>query len=103
MSRDKGRGHFLPWSSQHTAGGTVELEIQCSLESSIKARAQTPCWVLKGSSIRGRPQAREKAFWGSKQDLPGGENTECSSFSGGGNACLLWTVLLLSFPTHVAL
>lgn len=35
--------------------------------------------------------------------LTGGENTECSSFSGCGNARLLWTVLLLPFPTDVAL
>lgn len=26
--RDKRRGHFLPWSSQHVAGVTVKLEIQ---------------------------------------------------------------------------
>lgn len=35
--------------------------------------------------------------------LTGGKNTECSSFSGCGNARLLWTVLLLPFPTDVAL
>lgn len=39
-----------------------------------KARLQTPCWVLKGSSIRGGPQAQGESLRGLKQDLPGGEN-----------------------------
>lgn len=104
MFRDKGRGHFtLEQPARSRSHGRTGNTVRSGVIN--KGQAQTPCWVLKGSSIRGGPQAQEKAFRGLKQDLPGGENTECSSFSGCGNArLLLWTAsFYCQFPTDVAL
>lgn len=73
--------------------------------SGVINKGQAPNSLLGSERVKYQeaPELQEKAFRGLKQDLPGGENTECSSFSGCGNARLLWTVLLCRFPPDVAL